>query len=238
MRGPGIGALALALVAGCAFDPSARGTSGDDDAPTGPDARAELDAPDPLSIDAPGPCPDDDGDTVCNIGDRCPGQDDRQDRDADGTPDACDAWDCGPTAPSINLPTSTGGDLNATMEAWSFGFDGNVIEVSPGAQLLFGDSVAMRDSNDACTGCNDQIEVGWAAGARFQCFDFGNPTQSQTQRQTRVAQQITMPTTPGRHDVVLQVAQAGNCTGNGGERVNGWYRTVPTAPIVAAVCVR
>lgn len=239
MLGRAVGACLLVMT-GCAFDPSALGPGqADPDARvTTTDGARAVDAPGPLPPDAPAGCPDDDGDTVCNNGDRCPGQDDRQDRDGDGAPDACDGWDCGPTAPSINLPASTGGDLNATMEAWSFAFDGNVIEASPGEQVLFGDSVTMRDSNDNCPGCNDQVEVGWAAGARFQCLDFGNPSQDQTVRQTRVAQQLTIPSTPGRHDVVLQVAQAGNCGGSGGERMNGWYRTVPTSPIVAAVCVR
>ena len=89
---------------------------------------------------------------------------------------AVDGWDCGPTAPSINLPASTGGDLNATMEAWSFAFDGNVIEASPGEQVLFGDSVTMRDSNDTCPGCNDQVEVGWAGGVdRARAVGGGDP---------------------------------------------------------------
>jgi len=35
-------------------------------------------------------CPDDDQDTVCNIDDKCSGEDDRMDADDDGTPDACD----------------------------------------------------------------------------------------------------------------------------------------------------
>src|SRR5438105_4165620 len=47
-----------------------------------------------------GPCKDDDGDTICNDVDQCPGQDDRIDIDADGIPDCKDDWLCGATKPN------------------------------------------------------------------------------------------------------------------------------------------
>ena len=228
-----------ATVAACAFDPTGLPPGGNNDGrPADPDgAVATIDAPGPLPIDAPGPCSDDDGDTVCNNVDRCPGSDDRRDADSDGTPDGCDDWDCGPTRPTISLPASTGGNLNASIELWSFNFGPNVVELAPGATIGFGDTVALRDSNNACTNCNDQVEVGFAGGARFQCVDFGDPQQGVTQRQLRTGS-VTAPSAPGRHDVVIKVAQAGNCTSGGGSRVDGWWESVPTAPIVAAVCVR
>ena len=236
MRAHRIG-VCLVPLAACAFDPTGLPSGATDGRPSGdPDGAIAIDAPG-ASIDAPGPCPDDDGDTVCDSADRCPGSDDRRDHDADGNPDSCDDWDCGPTRPTISLPVSTGGTLNASIELWSFNFGPNVIELAPGATIGFGDTVALRDSNNACTSCNDQVEVGFAGGARFQCVDFGDPQQGVTQRQLRTGT-VTAPATPGRHDVVIKVAQAGNCNSDGGSRVDGWWQSAPTGPIVAAVCVR
>lgn len=234
-----LGLCVVGLAAGCAFDPTGLppGTTSDG-RPADPDAAVvAIDAPVTPVIDAPGPCPDDDGDGVCNATDRCPGSNDTVDHDGDGNPDGCDDWDCGPTRPSINLPVSTGGSINAAIELWSFNFGPNVIELSPGATVGFGDTVALRDDNNGCGNCNDQVEVGFAGGARFQCVDFGNPQQGVTQRQIRTGT-ITAPSTPGRHDVVIKVAQAGNCNSDGSTRVNGWWPPAPTSPIVAAVCVR
>lgn len=230
------GACAVAMVAACAFDPSGLPTSGTDGATGGPDGSGPtVDAP-PGTIDGPTACLDDDNDTVCNGADHCPGSDDRRDADSDGTPDGCDDWDCGPTRPSISLPASTGGSVNGTIELWSFNFGPNVVELSPGATIGFGDTLSIRDTNDDCPGCLDQIEVGFADGARFQCVDFGNPSQDIPQRMIRTGT-VTAPTAPGRHDVVMQVAQANNC--NSGSRVMGWWQQPPTsAPLVAAVCVR
>lgn len=55
------------------------------DAPTDAATDAAIDAP----IDAP-PCPDADGDTICDVLDICPGHDDRLDADADTVPNGCD----------------------------------------------------------------------------------------------------------------------------------------------------
>lgn len=239
MLGRFVGAAIALTATACSFDPSGlTGGAADVDAPTAAtDGRPPIDAPTGGGPDAPTQCGDADGDTVCDAQDRCPGHDDRHDLDSDGTPDDCDDWDCGAQKPSISLPASTGSSLNASIELWSWNFGPNVVEVSPGASLGYGDTVAMRDSNGGCTGCNDQVEIGWADGARFQCVDFGDPPQSQTQRRVLV-DTVTMPTSPGRHDVVIKVAQASSCTAGGGSRVNGWWEAAPTQPIVAAVCVR
>jgi hypothetical protein len=87
--------LVIVLVSACAA--AACGSVKSDQA----DAAAEVDAPD-LVIDATSadatdvdaavdaaPCPDTDGDTICNAMDLCPGADDRLDADTDGIPDRC-----------------------------------------------------------------------------------------------------------------------------------------------------
>lgn len=238
MRARRLGLGLVALAAGCSFDPNGLPPGGGGDGPRAdPDAQVgAIDAPG-STIDAPGPCPDDDGDTVCNTTDRCPGSDDRVDHDSDGTPDGCDDWDCGPTRPTIALPASTTGNIVAAIELWSFNFGPNVVELAPGATIGFGDTVALRDNNNGCGNCNDQVEVGFADGGRFQCVDFGNPQQGVTQRQLRTGT-VTAPTAPGRHDVVIKVAQAGGCNTDNDQRVDGWWQSAPTTPIVAAVCVR
>ncbi|MCI4651300.1 M12 family metallo-peptidase [Phaeodactylibacter sp.] len=57
------------------------------------------------SCGAGGPCPDDDGDGVCNADDVCPGFDDTIDSDGDGIPDGCDTGG-GCTTATDNFPTN------------------------------------------------------------------------------------------------------------------------------------
>lgn len=57
------------------------------------------------SCGAGGPCPDADGDGVCDASDICPGFDDNVDTDGDGIPDGCDTGgDC--TTATDNFPTN------------------------------------------------------------------------------------------------------------------------------------
>lgn len=75
--------LAIVALAGCASagQPSIGGddTGGDDAPPT--DAKGAV---------TPDACGDDDGDTVCNVADKCPGHNDAVDADTDTVADGCD----------------------------------------------------------------------------------------------------------------------------------------------------
>lgn len=81
------------------------------------------------SCGSSGPCPDDDGDGVCNSADVCPGFDDNVDSDGDGVPDGCDTGgDC--TAATDNFPTnplthSGSGSASTSVSYGSAHFDVN-----------------------------------------------------------------------------------------------------------------
>ncbi|MEZ4398765.1 MAG: hypothetical protein R3B06_02010 [Kofleriaceae bacterium] len=213
-----------ALAVGCAFNPTGLPST---DSP-GPDGRpGDTDAPGP-TVDAPGPTVDAPGPPIDAP---CP------DVDSDGICDGGDSWLCGPTRPTIGLPRDNGGDPRAAVNALTLGELNNVVSASPGAQLSTGVSVALRDTNNACTDCVDQIELGWAGGSRVWCADFGNPPQGVIQFANNVFT-LTVPPAPGRYDLVMHVAQANGCGSNNGARTDGWYPSAPTGPVVGVVCVR
>lgn len=210
---------ALGLAAGCSFEraglPVEQGDD-DDDTPLA-DARVEptVDAR-PMMIDAAIPCTDDDADGICN------GDDD---------------WPCG-VKPQIALPASTAdGDLGASVLALLLDGGSNVMTHGPGGDVILTTSTRLRDSNDSCMQCSDQVELGFAGEARVHCFDYGNVPQDTDQFRNTLGVQIPVPTTPGRHDLTFQIAQANNCNSEGGDRRDGWYQRVPTTPIIGAICV-
>lgn len=217
------GAVGLAA---CSFEPSgiALPSLGDDVEPV-IDARV-LDAP-PGALDAPPTCPDTDGDGVCNDVDRCNGHDDRDDLDADGLPDACDDWDCGPTKPTVTLPVDLGGGL--TISATSIGGGGAVEELDRNNVSAF--AVQFRWS-DPDGGERDQLELGVAGGARLDCRSPLDEIAGWT------VPPIPFGTGSSHRAVMLtgQLVHENNCSS--GPRDNGWAGTAPSAPVIGYICVR
>ena len=113
---------------------------------------------------------DEDGDSVSDACDRCPGFDDREDDDGDGIPDGCDDWPCG-VRPVIDTPVS-----------------GEFITIS-GVQIAGGENTRVLNVGDTfdirvdwaiddtdCPGCINQIELGFTRISRFvNCLYDANP---------------------------------------------------------------
>jgi hypothetical protein len=81
------------VVAGCASAGAPGAETGDDTQPL-PSVDAAL---------PPDACGDDDGDTICNVADKCAGHDDRVDGDMDTIADGCDRCPMADDRPDLNM---------------------------------------------------------------------------------------------------------------------------------------
>ncbi len=152
-------ATALLLLAACGGDTVlvTPGGKGDDD--TGePEAPAD-DTGDTGAHERP--CPDADGDTICDDDDRCPGEDDRIDGDGDLVPDCLDACPEDPDndadgdgvcAPEDPCPEDVLDDRDG---------DGVCDSDDPCPDDLLDDSDGdtVCDSDDLCPGGDDRVDA-------------------------------------------------------------------------------
>ncbi len=233
----------LVLMAACSFEaPGAVGDAapGQPDAPPGscpgPDGDGDgtADACDPCPLDAPD---DHDGDGVCTAADRCLAGDDTVDTDADGTPDACDDWPCGvkPTGPASVVTWMTPNE-NITLTNINVAGQGRLVVAAAGAALTVSASYSIVDCQ--CTGCIDQIEIGFAPGGKQACLYNGNPAGNGscllvTQgSQTRT---VIAPSTPGVYPLRFNRGNDDECDSD----MDWWDDVEPGADrTFALVCVR
>lgn len=214
---------AMLLLGACSF--SSPGSSGEPaDAPPG----------DGLPTGDAGPCADDDGDTVCNTADKCPGHDDRLDADQDGVPDGCDDWPCGakPADPGNSMA-----DSDPDGRSWTAAFIniGNAHRVVAGAgqqySAGFGWGIRVR-----CPGgqnpCKAQAEIGYGA-TRTGCLYDGNVSDDRLFVQAFNGQ-LTAPSAPGVYELRLAAGLRSSC----GDSQQPWYAGDPgPESTIAILCV-
>ncbi|HSK00857.1 MAG TPA: hypothetical protein VK932_06435 [Kofleriaceae bacterium] len=216
--------LLAVLLAACSF--SSPEVAPGDGAP-GDGSGSGTDAP-PACVDG-----DDDGDTVCNAVDRCPGHDDRADVDGDGNPDGCDDWPCGlkPNDPGSNM---TDGQI-ATGRSWG----ANNIQIGTMRRLVVAPGAMFDARFDwwvllKCVGdtCSAQVEIGYGT-TRSSCI-FDGTVNDLNRYDGRFEQQFMAPPTSGVHELRLNAGRNAAC-GMG----TSWYAGDPGSDsTIAILCVR
>ena len=125
------------------------------------------------------------------------------------------------------------GMLAAVVVIQSRAGGGNVAVVDRSAMISLSLSYSITDC--ACTGCIDQIEVGWVPGARLFCAYDNNPRCSTASTGTST-QMVTTPSSPGLYDLRFGLAQDYSCF-QGGR--TDWFTGAPSAAgRVGVICVR
>jgi hypothetical protein len=168
--------------------------------------------------DAPPPCPDDDGDGICN---------------------AIDDWPCGakPAAPAATIASSEStATTSLTLSAFAFSDGSNFAVVAPGAAISVHFSYQWIDTG-CVLGCIDQIELGYTPGNRFGCaFDQTLPLGGSPLSGSVGAYAMIAPATPGLVELQFGIGQNNSCLYHGA--VN-WFLGPPRpADTVAYVCVK
>src|SRR5262245_54276994 len=148
----------VALLTACNFTLPRGGSNGGTDAPPGSDSTPIDSAAggDTTSVDMG--CADADLDTVCDVVDKCPGGDDRLDGDADGIPDACDAWLCGNQPGSPNDPVGFGPG-NSNLAFISFAGEGDqtaMVAANTITRLDYAFGLQFNCSGGTGTSCREQ----------------------------------------------------------------------------------
>jgi hypothetical protein len=218
-------AAAMLLLGACSF--SSPGGSGEPaDAPAG-------DGPPPGDADA-GACADDDGDTVCNTVDRCPGHDDRLDADQDGVPDGCDDWPCGakPADPGDPMADSNPDGRSWTATPISIGNARRVVAAA-GQQYsaAFGWGILVP-CPDGQPNCKAQAEVGYGA-TRIGCIFDGNVSNNRL-FVLPFSGKLTAPSTPGVYELRFDAGQRSSC----GDSQQPWFSGDPGPDsTIAILCV-
>lgn len=187
-----------------------------------------------------GPCKDDDGDTICNEVDQCPGQDDRIDVDGDQIPDCKDDWLCGATKP--NGPSQplivfeTAGQWDADHDHIAGG--GNVVNVKAGMPIAIAFDWNIRVN---CPGfaqptqCPAQLELGFAGVGRDRCIFDGQVTDGAIRGGTLNDMVTVAPTPSGayqEYDLRLNIGLRSSCG------TSGWDGGEPgSSATFAKLCV-
>ena len=207
-------------VSGCGFSAPASGVPDPDAILPDPDGSIgmPIDAAADAAIDGAAPCPDSDGDGIC---------------------DAVDLWPCGPQPGAPGDPVTSDGvsgtnHLTMTLSGTSLG--GTKLKVvTAGSTFTVSASYSILDC--ICTGCIDQIQVGLVPGTTKKCIYDANPACSPA---TTGAGSVvlTAPATPGVYDVRFRVGQDYSCEGNSGTTTGWWTNVAPAATAtIARVCV-
>lgn len=200
--------LLLLAVAGCSFEP---GTFQPADATA--DSDGGLDTMSEALAD--GPCPDEDGDGVCNV---------------------VDDWPCGvkPAAPSgAVMIVANSGLTNVAIDTTSLGGTGLFAVAAPSSTPSLTFQYAITDT--ACTGnCVDQIEVGWSPGGRIACpFDSG--VSRIYGASGTITTTVTAPATPQSYDLRVNLGQNYSCNYSG---ATAWWGSTPGSNgTIAKLCV-
>jgi hypothetical protein len=214
-------ALAAALLGACGFGAPKDGTSMDG-APG--DGRGPDGTP---------PCADDDGDTVCNADDKCPGKDDRADADADGVPDGCDDWPCGakPDDPGDPMLDAAPG-RSWTASFITIGSSRRVVAAAGQPfNARFGWGIRINCPPTQTT-CKAQVEIGYGA-TRTGCIYDGTVPDDQLLVNAFNAP-ITAPAAPGVYELRLNAGEWTSC----GDSQQPWYGGDPgNESTIAIVCV-
>jgi hypothetical protein len=178
------------------------------------------------------PCPDDrmddsDGDGSCDSMDACPGSDDRDDGDDDTIPDGCDDWPCG-TEPTVPGSVSRDG---ATITEVDIEGSGRTAVVARGSMVTVELDYEIVDC--MCSGCWDQIEVGWVPGPRLDCVYHGQPGCSADRGAP--TRDFRAPMTAGSYDLRFFRAQDYSCYEHGRD---DWWLGMPDArTTIGVICV-
>jgi hypothetical protein len=178
------------------------------------------------------PCPDDrmddsDGDGSCDSMDACPGSDDRDDGDDDTIPDGCDDWPCG-TEPTVAGSVSRDG---ATITEVDIEGSGRTAVVARGSMVTVELDYEIVDC--MCSGCWDQIEVGWVPGPRLDCVYHGQPGCSADRGAP--TRDFRAPMTAGSYDLRFFRAQDYSCYEHGRD---DWWLGMPDArTTIGVICV-
>lgn len=220
----------VALLAACNF--KLPGGSGNNtvDAPDGSDGPPNVvDAPPPVDTQ----CADSDSDTICDTVDKCPGGDDRLDGDADGIPDACDAWLCGnqPASPNDPVGFSPG---NSNLAFISFASESDQTAVVAAGTVTRLDYAFGLSYQCAGSSCREQIEIGYAGIGRLGCLVDSTQNDNTFLGVFNQHANVAVPSTPGQYD--LRVKSASNASGCGSsDQFTGGEP--PANQTVAIVCV-
>jgi hypothetical protein len=233
MRSAGV--ATVALLTACNFTLPRGGSSAGTDAPGGSDSTP-VDSPagsDATPVDTA--CPDADGDTICDVADKCPGGDDRLDGDADGIPDACDAWLCGnqPGSPNDPVGFSPG---NSNLAFISFAGEGDqtaMVAAGTVTGLDYAFGLQYNCPGGQGTSCREQIEVGYAGVGRLGCLVDLTRQDGTFLGVFNQHANVPVPTTPGQYD--LRVKEAANASCGTSDQFTGGEP--PSNQTVAIVCV-
>lgn len=238
--------LLVALLASCSFAPGALpGTSATDAT-----ADSAFDTPACVGLDSDGDgvndpcdaCPNDspndpDGDGVCTSVDSCPAGPDDADEDGDSIANACDDWPCGekPAAPPAIVTWATANE-NVSLSTVDVSSMGNRAVVDASSMVSVSASYSIIDCQ--CTGCIDQIEVGFHTIGKAACLYNGNPQGGGNCSTPTLGVQTRMfmaPSTPGVYELRFNRGNDSSCQANGA----WWANVAPGAGnTFALVCVQ
>ncbi len=224
----------LAWLAGCGFSGSSSPSPSANDAAS---ATSGADAATGGSGDAS--CPDDDGDTICNAVDQCPGQDDRIDVDHDGIPDCKDDWLCGATKPSDPGDPVVHLDLG---DQWSVDHQqlastGRIVNVHAGTAIAIKSNWDIRVTCGIMQlKCNAQLEIGFDQGVgRDRCLFDGQVDDNKIKSGNVDDSGTIAPTPTGAYqadDLRLNIGRRTSCG------TSGWDGGEPGgSSTIARVCV-
>lgn len=188
-------------------------------------------------VDMAPACPDGDtdGDGVCNAVDKCPDEDDRVDKDADGKPDACDDWPC-----AVQRPQSPGDPMSdgAPGRQWSAAFinigDRGRVAARTGGEIRVRFAWGIRIDCPGGGGgnqCRGQAEYGFGA-SRIGCLYDNNVPDNQLIG-TNADLRIPAPSEPGVYELRLNAGMNTEC-GTG----TTWYGATPGAnSTIGLLCI-